>query len=145
MQVSILPWKKDDIPFITALEKECFTDAWTREQLINAFQRTDFYGLKLLIDGAIVGYLCATKLFEEAELLIIAVAEQYRGLGFGGNLMDEFLHAMKAGGVEKVFLEVRLSNLAAKTLHERRGFVPTRVREKYYADGESALEMVKTL
>ena len=145
MQVSILPWEKEDIQAIAALEKECFPDAWTKQQLFSAFERTDFYGLKLLVDGKLVGYLCATKLFEEAELLIIAVAENCRGLGLGGKLMDEFLRTMQAHGVERVFLEVRLSNVAAKSLYERRGFVTTRVREKYYADGESALEMVKTL
>lgn len=145
MQMTVRPLRKEDIEEVAALEAKCFQDAWTKEQLVSAFSRADFYGLALETENRLIGYVCATKLFEESELLIIAVAEEYRQKGFGGALMDAFLKDMKSGGVERVFLEVRLSNVAAKTLYERRGFATVRVREKYYADGESALEMVKTL
>ena len=145
MQITVRPLQKEDIEEVAALEAKCFQDAWTKEQLISAFSRADFYGLALEIENRLIGYVCATKLFEEAELLLIAVEKDYRGQGLGGALMDAFLKDMKSSGAERVFLEVRLSNVAAKTLYERRGFATVRVREKYYADGESALEMVKTL
>ncbi len=145
MQVVLSSWTEADFGCVAALEKRCFADAWTEEQLSGAFHRVDFYGKTLSVDGKIEGYLCATQLFEEAELLNIAVSPERRGNGYGGALLDDFLREMRSRGVERVYLEVRLSNVAARSLYEKRGFTQTRVRDKYYADGESALEMVKTL
>ena len=145
MQINVRSLQEKDIDAVTTLESKGFVDAWTKEQLRSAFFRPDFFGLAIENGRELIGYVCATKLFEESELLIIAVAEEYRQQGLGGRLLDEYLQAMQKDGVEKVFLEVRLSNVAAKTLYERRGFVTVRIRERYYADGESALEMVKTL
>jgi ribosomal-protein-alanine N-acetyltransferase len=59
--------------------------------------------------------------------------------------MDGFLTEVKKRNAERVFLEVRKSNLPAVSLYQKCGFTPTRVRERYYVDGEDALEMKKEL
>ena len=146
MQVSIREWQTGDIGKIAALEKQCFSDAWTEEQLFQTFSRKEFCGLLIETDDKrLVGYVCAISAFEDADLLIIAVAETARAQGLGGKLMDALFEKMRLQKVERIFLEVRLSNAAALALYEGRGFTTTRVRKKYYADGEDAAEMVKTL
>ncbi len=146
MQVTLREWTAEDIDNVAALEKQCFSDAWTEEQLFLTFSRKEFCGLLIETDDKqLVGYVCATSAFEDADLLIIAVAEGARGQGLGGKLMDALFAKMRLQKVERIFLEVRLSNAAALALYERRGFTTTRIRKKYYADGEDAAEMVKTL
>ena len=49
MQITVRPLRKEDIEEVAALEAKCFQDAWTKEQLISAFLRADFYGLALEI------------------------------------------------------------------------------------------------
>jgi ribosomal-protein-alanine N-acetyltransferase len=48
-------------------------------------------------------------------------------------------------GSRDLFLEVRASNLPARTLYERFGFSPLSVRKKYYADGEDAMILHKRI
>ena len=146
MQVTLREWTAEDIDNVADLEQACFSDAWTKEQLSLTFLREGFCGLLVETDDKrLLGYVCATSAFEDADLLIIAVAENARGQGLGGRLMDALFAQLRLRGVERVFLEVRLSNAAALALYEGRGFTTTRIRKKYYADGEDAAEMVKTL
>lgn len=145
MQVTYRAWEREDIPKIAQLEKEIFSDAWTEEMLSLAYDRPDFLGLVAFANDTLIGYVCGSVLFEQADLMIIAVKDGYRKLGLGGTMLDSFLSKAQALGAEQVFLEARQSNTPALRLYQSRGFTQTRIRKRYYADGEDAVEMVKTL
>ena len=105
------------------------------------------YGVGIVAEaaGELLGYVCGSSLFEEAELMRIAVLPDYRGQGIGGELAEEFFNSTRALGARRVFLEVRATNEAALGLYRSRGFEKNRLRKRYYADGEDALEMKKEL
>jgi ribosomal-protein-alanine N-acetyltransferase len=84
-------------------------------------------------------------LFEEAEVQNIAVDIPYQKHGIGRALIDFMHEKAKALGAEKCFLEVRVSNRAAIALYQKTGYEIYGERSKYYADGESAFVMRKTL
>ncbi len=89
--------------------------------------------------GQAVGYICAKAVVDEAEILVLGVAPEYRGQGIGQSLLIELLVVLKALGCTKVFLEVRFNNQAATSLYQKMGFVQTGIRKGYYADnGEDA-------
>lgn len=138
-------WTEQDLPLIMAAEAACFGDPWTKEMVEAEFARNDFLGLIAENDGEFVGYVAATALFEDGEIAKIAVMPAFRGKGFGKRLMDEAFSAFKKRGVERVFLEVREGNVPAVGLYNGCGFERTRLRKRYYADGENALEMKKEL
>lgn len=143
--IAIRDWAEKDLPKLMSLERACFTDAWTTEMMKNEFIRDGFCGVLAEDDGEIVGYACGYTLFEDAELPKIAVAESRRGEGLGGLLLDAFTEKAVARGAEQIFLEVRISNEPALGLYKSRGFEKTRIRKRYYADGEDALEMKRLL
>ncbi|MBQ8323037.1 MAG: ribosomal protein S18-alanine N-acetyltransferase [Clostridia bacterium] len=143
--MTVRAWTEGDLPEIGRIEAECFKDPWCVAMWRGTFTRSDFTGFVLEENGALVGFAAATVLFEDAELLRIAVYKNERGKGHGGKLLDTLLENAKARGAEKMFLEVRESNATARGLYESRGFIATGVRKKYYADGEDAVAMVKTL
>ncbi len=143
--ITIRDWTEKDLPKLMALERACFADAWTTEMMKNEFFRDGFCGVLAEEDGEIVGYLCGYSLFEDAELLKTAVMQERRGKGIGGLLLDAFTEKVLLQGAEKIFLEVRVSNEAALRLYVSRGFEKTRIRKRYYADGEDALEMKREL
>lgn len=143
--ITIRDWTEKDLPKLMALERACFADAWTTEMMKNEFFRDGFCGVLAEEDGEIVGYLCGYSLFEDAELLKTAVLQERRGKGIGGLLLDAFTEKVLLQGAEKIFLEVRVSNEAALRLYVSRGFEKTRIRKRYYADGEDALEMKREL
>lgn len=139
----IRDWTEKDLPAIAILERACFSEPWTMEMLKNEFSRKEFCGALLEEDGKIVGFVCGMTLFEDAELMKVAVAESCRKRGLGGALVDEFYRRAISRDVERIFLEVRVSNAAALGLYQGRGYEKTRLRKRYYADGEDALEMKK--
>lgn len=137
--------EEKDVAAIALLERDCLQDPWTVGQLKGSFARTDFYALVLETDGEIVGYICGTSLFEDAEIARVAVVKNHRREGLGGMLLDSFLSLVKDKGATRAFLEVRVQNAAAIGLYQSRNFSLVRTRLKYYADGEDGLEMKKDL
>ena len=145
MQVILREMVEADVGAIADIERECFALPWSEKDIVSACNRADFCGIVAQMDGEIVGYLLGLSLFENAEVLRIAVKKNLRGQKIGGALLDWFIECAKAKGAENAFLEVRVSNLSAIRLYESRAFTRGRVREKYYENGESAIEMHKRL
>lgn len=138
-------WKFEDIPKISELEKECFSDPWTYRMFVEGFSSKLFYGVCAVEDGEIVGYACETVLFENAEVDNIAVAESCRRRGVGKKLLKKLETEAKERGARVILLEVRVSNAPAMTMYLKEGFKGIYVRPRYYPDGEDAVVMQKEL
>ena len=148
MQVNFREIVASDVTSIAAIaemERECFALPWPEKEIFSVCNRADFCGVVAQMNGEIVGYLLGLTLFEDAEVLRVAVLEKFRGQKIGGAILDRFFELVKEKGAQKAFLEVRVSNLPAIRLYESRAFTRGRVREKYYENGESAIEMYKRL
>jgi [ribosomal protein S18]-alanine N-acetyltransferase len=70
----------------------------------------------------------------EWEIENIVVDGSRRRQGLGKQLLDEFLRISKGEGARAIFLEVRESNLAARKLYEKCGFVENGRRQRYYKE-----------
>lgn len=144
--MTIRRWRFEDILRISALEEECFRgEAWSYASLAAAFENPNTVGLVAEEYGEVIGYGCVTCLFENADLENIVIAEQYRRGGRGARLLDALIAECRARKVEKVFLEVRVSNSVALRLYLKAGFVGLNARLRYYPDGEDCLVMQKSL
>lgn len=133
-----------DLAEITALERLCFSDAWNREAFESSLSVPFFSGTVLEENGEILAYACLSVVFEDAELLNIAVAPKQRKRGYGKMLLQAVLTQAKERGATHCFLEVRKSNAPAIALYESFGFLAYGVRKKYYGD-EDAIVMKKQL
>jgi ribosomal-protein-alanine N-acetyltransferase len=92
-------------------------------------------------DGRLLGYALFWHVVDEVQLLNVAVAIESRRRGIGLALMNDLIAYARAHDVARILLEVRASNAAAIALYDRLGFERFNVRERYYADGEDAIEM----
>jgi ribosomal-protein-alanine N-acetyltransferase len=91
----------------------------------------------------VLGFVGLWMAVEEAHLVTIAVHPDYRGRGLGELMLLGVLDLAAGIRASTVFLEVRVSNVAAKRMYDKYGFILSRVRKAYYSDnGEDALEMV---
>ena len=142
MDVNIREWTENDAPNAALIERSCFQEAWTLEVVKQCFRYPHFIGYVLELDGEIVGYVCGSSMFEDSELMRIAILPAHRGKGLGKLLLERFIEGVAARGAERTFLEVRASNVAALTLYLKSGFQKNRLRKRYYPDGEDALEMI---
>lgn len=90
--------------------------------------------------AAIVGFLAALAVGAEAEIQNVAVRADHRRRGVARALLGEGHRRLVAQGAVSVFLEVRVSNLAARILYQGFGYSECGLRKGYYAsDGEDAL------
>ena len=95
--------------------------------------------------GAVVGYTLVWSVVDEVQVLNLAVAPVSRRRGVGRALLADLLARAREGGAAKVLLEVRASNAAARALYASFGFSEANVRKAYYADGEDAVELIRSL
>jgi ribosomal-protein-alanine N-acetyltransferase len=136
---------ESDLDAVLAIERASFPAPWTREHFRHELRAAHSYPFVAVIDGAVRGYCCLQSLFEEAQILDIAVDPEQRGRGIARLLMDHAFTIARKQGAEFMALEVRASNGAAITLYEQLGFDRTGTRQGYYAGNEDAVLMEKSL
>ena len=127
------------------MEKACFSDPWNEEALRSSFANPLNHCFLVEDGGQVRGYCILFCLFEDAEVLNIAVEKSSRGKGYGAALLEKMHQTAKTLGATQSFLEVRVSNQSAISLYEKFGYQSYGVRERYYADGENASVMKTTL
>ena len=83
-------------------------------------------------DDEVIGYMLVRHAAGEAEILTIAVLEKYRRKGYAEEMLTTCFTELQSQQVEKVYLEVRVSNTAACKLYEKFGGQQVAIRPKYY-------------
>ena len=79
---------------------------------------------------------------DEGEVLNVAVVPRCRDQGIGRQLLEALVKNMAVEGAKSVFLEVRASNVSARSLYAQLGFEIVGLRVGYYADPtENAVQM----
>lgn len=86
--------------------------------------------------GRVVGFAVASLVPPQAELetIVIAAAEQRRGIG--GKLMTAMAEELSAAAVSEALLEVRASNDRALGFYRSMGWREAGRRPRYYAEPE---------
>ena len=137
----------EDLDAVVSLDHKAFEFPWSKEDFEGSLKFGHHF--LLLKDGdkllAVAVYM---QIFEQSELLTIAVDPQYQGQGFGKLLLTELISRLTANCAESLFLEVRVSNTRAIALYQSAGFQEISRRKGYYPtrDGrEDAIVMQKLL
>jgi ribosomal-protein-alanine N-acetyltransferase len=128
-----------DVATMVAIERASFSDPWTAVAIASTLR---YDHMRVLVaeerglggDGAgrPLGYVVAMVAGTEAEIADLAVSPDARRRGVGRALIDRLLGDLEAEGVASVFLEVRESNHAARTLYASRQFHGVGRRRRYY-------------
>ena len=132
-----------DVAAVCSIEQQVQPQPWTAGNFTDALN-CGYHCVLDEIDGVIVSYAVLMPVLDEAELLTIAVAPNQQRKGLGRLMLLDVLHWAQTQAIRKIFLEVRVSNLAAIALYRTTGFVEIGRRRGYYqhADGrEDALLM----
>ncbi len=133
----IRPFRAGDVAALAAIAAASGSP-WTKAHFEAELEAELAVGLVLEAEG-LAAYAMTRVLGEEVELLEIAVAPARRRQGLGRRLLDA---VMRLG--PRVFLEVRVSNVAARAMYEAAGFTEIGHRRSYYPDGEDALCLAAT-
>lgn len=126
--------KLEDLDQVMTLERQIFSRPWSEGSMASALQQQETIYLVDEIEGKIRGYLGIWCMAEDGDLCNMAVAEQARRGGVATDLLEKGMAYCRKQGVHRVVLEVRESNLPAKTLYQKMGFISIGVRKQYYSD-----------
>lgn len=142
------PAVEGDLTEIASIERASFADPWTEESFRRLLDTEPaiFLVAKNDPDAAVAGYVVAFSVGQDGEILNVAVANDFRGRGLAGQMLDAALIELTARGVRTAFLEVRESNEAALGLYRSRNFSEIARRREYYRRPvEDALVMRRVL
>ena len=124
-------FNESDLEAIMAIENAIYTHPWTRGNFADSLA-AGYHCWLVECSGAIAGYCVVAIAANEAHLLNLSIAagRQRRGLG---SMLLEFVRRLAAEqAVERIFLEVRVSNTAARALYARAGYREIGTRRDYY-------------
>lgn len=129
---------------IEAIERECFSTPWTREQLATQLSGERHVFLAAELGGQVAGYVGMMHVLDEGYISNVAVGGEFRRRGIGDALIEALLSRCESLGLVFVTLEVRRSNAPARALYEKHGFVAVGERRNYYEQPrEDAVLMTK--
>ncbi|MDD2582683.1 MAG: ribosomal protein S18-alanine N-acetyltransferase [Desulfuromonadaceae bacterium] len=135
----------DDLDAVMAIETASYSTPWKQDHFRNEIAARFSWPYVAVEEGRVVGYVCLMSLFEEAQILNVAVSSNHRGRGIARMLLMESFRLARERGAEIMVLEVRASNDAAISLYHQLGFRRVGVRIKYYESSEDAILMEKSL
>ena len=132
---------------VLEIERESNPYPWTARNFGDCIKK-GYYSMVLEDNERLVGFAIMAISSEESHLLNIGVNKDFRGSGFGEQILKKMIIAAEVMGSKKIILEVRVSNKIAYRLYEKLGFHEIGERKKYYrlSEGrEDAYVMSKTL
>lgn len=121
-----------DISAVAGMEERCFPDAWSTHIVSELLTSGMDYCRVAFLDGAAAGYENVRVIGDEAELMRICTAPEFRGRGIGTMLLEAGLRDMREHGAVSATLEVRSGNVPAIRLYEAHGFQVEGRRKNYY-------------
>ena len=138
----IRPASFDDISSIVEIENKTNQMPWSKAQFLSSME-VGHYSVVMHKDSDILGFAIYSPIIPESHLLNIAIDPAYQGKGLGDKLLQQIILQNRTIGVKTNSLEVRVSNLPAINLYEKRGFHKDAIRPDYYSGSpkEDALLM----
>lgn len=132
-----------DLGEVMAIEAASFPNPWTRAQFENELNNPISFSYTVRAprgeETPLAAYVVFWVVHGEAHILNLAVNPDFRRIGVATLLMACVLDMMRSNMVFEVFLEVRVSNKAARDLYRKLGFKEAYERKKYYGDEDAVV------
>lgn len=146
LPVSVHPLAREHLDQVTAIEKACFKNPWSRSLFVEELCMPRAMDRVALVQSQVAAFCCLWLLADEARVQNIAVHPAFQRRGLGRFLLLRALDQARGHGAVRAGLEVRAGNLAALTLYYSLDF---RLRERrpgyYHPEGEDALLLIRDL
>ncbi len=147
--ISIRKMVDADLKAAKAIEDECFVEPWKEADLEYELHDNPISKFFVAVDEKkVVGFIDFMITFNSATISQVAVTEEYRNQGIASKLLEKMYECLPSSGedvVEFITLEVRESNLVARSLYLKHGFEEVVIKKAYYPNGENAVYMLKRM
>ena len=147
LEMRFRPMRTRDLEALIRIERAAYPYPWTLGNFRDCLD-AGYSGWVGEIEGGLAGYWLMMRVLDEGHILNCCVAPRWQRRGFGRQLMAHLFEVARDHNTRSLFLEVRLSNIAAKRLYETLGFESVGQRRDYYPTDtgrEDALVMRRVL
>lgn len=127
----------ENLHAVSSLTKCCFSSPWSESIYQRELENPLSVGFVCMAGDKAVGMIHCNFVADELTLNTLCVDERYRRRGIARKLWAMVTEMMQ-GVCTVCYLEVRESNLPARTLYESLGFVQNGYRPRYYSDPDEA-------
>ena len=136
----------DDLTACLQLDRLALKGLWTREQWER--ELSDESRVVMGVDaegGALIAFASAWLVVDELQITAVAVDPIHQRCGIGARVLQALIKQGAARGALSASLEVASMNAAARGFYAHCGFFTTGRRAGYYANGDDALLLSRTL
>lgn len=145
-EIIVRELKVEDSAAVAEMEQQIFSDSWSEKSVLETVQQKQSVCFAAEKAGHLLGYLLAYHAADEVEIARIAVQKEARRQGAAGKLMQALEHYCEEHKMEKLLLDVRESNEAARSFYTKNGFVEDGIRQGFYVNpSEDAVLMSRQL
>lgn len=135
---------KTHLDGVCKIENQCFVHPWSRESISSELDNGNSIFLVMLEADRVIGYIGMNFVLDEGYIYNVAVDSDFRCRGVASALINELVTYGKKHNFAFLTLEVRESNLAARSLYSKFGFIKVGERKNYYSEpAENAVLMTK--
>ncbi len=132
MLIETRPLCDEDLDRVCEIESATFSMPWSRQDFADLIRDNNSVYFVITLDGEVIGQAGYTDTLGDAYINNVAIAEAYRGRGFGRRLLEDLIMNGLSKGILNYTLEVRVSNAPAIRLYESLGFTCAGVRGRFY-------------
>jgi ribosomal-protein-alanine N-acetyltransferase len=139
--IELIPAGLVHADLLAGMHRICFAEPWSATSMAEVLALAGSEGLIAVDGGSLVpaadppgpaGLVLWRRIFDEAEILTIAVLPPWRRRGVGMRLLEAAMDSATKAGAETMFLEAAADNGAALALYQSKGFMRVGVRKGYY-------------
>lgn len=121
-----------DVPAAAVLEAENFSEPWSEHSFMEEIKKETSIYLVAYENNKLVGVCGLVTAFDEGEVLNVSVQKEYRKQGIALKMLKHLFAEAEHKGIRHFTLEVRESNVPARTLYEKLGFACEGIRPDFY-------------
>ncbi|MBR2613618.1 MAG: ribosomal protein S18-alanine N-acetyltransferase [Clostridia bacterium] len=143
--ITIEKMSREHLSEVASIEEMSFSLPWSLESL-ELMLTEQANALVALENGRVLGYVGMMCVLDEGQIINVAVHPDARRRGVGRSLMQAAEAYAKERGIVFLSLEVRESNIAARSLYSSLGWVEQGIRKGFYSHPvENACVMTKSI
>lgn len=144
--VAIREMSPCDVHVVAEIERASYTMPWSETSFLSEVYSRNSITRLADLNGKTIAYICIKKVADEGHLLNLTVHPDHRRQGIAMLLLSNAMEDLLSAGCRFLYLEVRASNNAAKSMYEKLNFKVVGTRKEYYIRPvENALLMMLEL
>ncbi|HMW23827.1 MAG TPA: ribosomal protein S18-alanine N-acetyltransferase [Burkholderiaceae bacterium] len=117
---------------VMAIEVQAYPFPWSRGNFVDSIASGYWCQCLCAPDGAVLGYMIVMAGLDELHLLNLTVSPTVQGQGHALLMLQALDQHGRSVDAHWLWLEVRPSNLRARSIYERFGFEQVGLRRSYY-------------